>query len=146
MSAPLPLRFHNPVKDLATKYHLNYETLVGEMKVNRDCFINAEIEKKQEDVIKGIPSNMEERQMIKHKKQFYEKKYGATLTSNAEGGEAEDKGMDRYKQGLIVEHIWDDFSTYISSTVSPSSNGVNKTREIAPTRTTVWSPGRPNKS
>ena len=146
MTAPLPLRFQNPVKDLATRYHLDYETLVGEMKVNRDCFINADIEKKPEEVIKGIPSNMEERQTIKHKKQFYEKKYGATLASNAQGGEAEDKGLDRYKQGLIVEHLRDDFSTYISSTVSPSSNGVNKTREIAPTRTVVWSPGRPNKS
>ena len=142
----MPLRFHNPVKDLAQKYHLDYETLIGEMKVNRDCFINAEIQKKQEDVIKGIPSNMEERQSIKHKKQFYEKKYGATVTPNANGGEAEDKGVDRYNQGLIVEHIRDDFSTYISSTISPASDGVNKNRENASTRTNIWAPGRPNKS
>ena len=146
MTAPLPLRFQNPVKDLATRYHLDYETLVGQMKVNRDCFINAEIEKKPEEVIKGIPSNMEERQNIKHKKQFYEKKYGATVTPEISGGETQDKGMDRYKQGLIVEYLRDDFSTYISSTVSSFSNGVNKAREIAPTRTAAWAPGRPNKS
>ena len=146
MTAPLPLRFQNPVKDLATRYHLDYETLVGQMKVNRDCFINAEIEKKPDEVIKGIPSNMEERQNIKHKKQFYEKKYGATVTPNVEGGEAEDKGLDRYNQRLIVEHLRDDFSTYISSTVSSVGYGVNKAREIAPTRMSTWSPGRPNKS
>ena len=142
----MPLRFHNPVKDLATRYHLDYETLVGQMKVNRDCFINAEIQKRQEDVIKGIPSNMEERQSIKHKKQFYEKKYGATVTPNVSGGETEDKGVDRYNQGLIVEHIRDDFSQNISSTVSPPSNGAYQIREIPSFRTNIWSPGRPNKS
>lgn len=146
MTAPLPLRFQNPVKDLATRYHLDYETLVGQMKINRDCFINAEIEKKPDEIVKGIPSNMEERQNIKHKKQFYEKKYGATVTPNVEGGEAEDKGLDRYNQRLIVEHLRDDLGSYISSTVSSTGYGVNKAREIAPTRTNIWSPGRPNKS
>ena len=138
MAAPLPLRFCNPVKDLAEKYHLDYETLIGQFKINRDAFINAEVQKPIEEI------KSEDKRFIKHKKEFFDRKYGTTTTGNIEGGATEDKGISRYTEGLLVSTIWNDISEmdkYSSLSNHLGTNPHIKTIRDLPLK--PWIPGRP---
>jgi hypothetical protein len=94
MSAPLPLRFYNPVKDLCAKVNLDYETVIGTgLSANmREAFINAEIEKPIEQIQK------EDKEEIKKIKEFYNTKYG-TISTNYHI----DTGKSRYDMPLTVE-------------------------------------------
>ena len=141
MSAPLPLRFSNPVKDLASKFHLDYETLVGQFKVNRDCFINAEIQKPIDEI------KSEDRKLIKHKKEFFDRKYGGTIKPDTEGGTTEDKGAERYNLGLLVSTIRNESSEMDKSVIVPNYVGTNtyfKTIHDLPHGNSIWIPGRPS--
>lgn len=138
MAAPLPLRFCNPVKDLAEKYHLDYETLIGNLKLNRDAFINAEIQKPIEEI------KSEDRKLIKHKKEFFDRKYGATTTGNIQSGETTDTGISRYTAGLLVSTIRNDDSEMDKSSTVSNHLGTNphsKTIRDFPYK--PWVPGRP---
>lgn len=94
MSAPLPLRFYNPVKELCAKVNLDYETVIGTgLSANmREAFINAEIEKPIEQIQK------EDKEEIKKIKEFYNTKYG-TIATNYQV----DTGKSRYDLPLTVE-------------------------------------------
>ena len=122
MTAPLPMRFYNPVKELCKKVNLDYETVIGTgvtNKVIRDAFICSEIQKPVEDL------KAEDRKFIKHKKDFFENKYGernGISTDTIGSGEAPDKGRVRYDAGITVEHLQPDDSTVDES--SAVSDGV----------------------
>ncbi len=141
MAAPLPLRFSNPVKDLASKYHLDYETIVGNFKINRDAFINAEIQKPIEEI------KSEDRKFIKHKKEFFDRKYGATITGNTESGTTEDTGLSRYSEGLLVSTIWNDISemdkpSTLSNHLATNPN-IKTIHDLPLIGGRAWTPGRP---
>lgn len=103
MSAPLPLRLSNPLKSLAQKYSMDYETLLGQMSEEvRKAYILASIPKKPEEF------RMEDRKAVKHKIEFLDKKYGtngqSTKTDDGES-KTQDKGAERYNQGLSVSSL-----------------------------------------
>jgi len=110
MTAPLPLRFYNPVKELCKKVNLDYETVIGTSvtnKVIRDAFICSEIQKPIEEL------KAEDRKLIKHKKDFFQNKYGERngISTDASGNsEAPDTGRIRYDAGITVEHLQPDDS------------------------------------
>jgi len=110
MTAPLPLRFYNPVKELCKKVNLDYETVIGTSvtnKVIRDAFICSEIQKPVEEL------KAEDRKFIKHKKDFFQNKYGDRngISADTTGdGEAPDTGRIRYDAGITVEHLQPDDS------------------------------------
>lgn len=138
MTAPLPLRFCNPVKDLASKYHLDYETLIGNFKVNRDAFINAEVQKSIDEI------KAEDRKFIKHKKEFFDRKYGGTTTTSTTDGETEDTGISRYTAGLLVSTIRNEPGEMDKSSSLSNHLGTNphiKTIRDLPLK--PWVPGRP---
>jgi len=141
MTAPLPLRFCNPVKDLAVKYHLDYETLVGQMKVNRDAYLNAELQKPIDEI------KSEDRKFLKHKKEFFDRKYGSATSTNIDGGATEDKGVLRYNEGLLVSTIRNDIGEMDKSTSVSNHLGSNphfKTiHDIPFYGGKPWIPGRP---
>ena len=141
MTAPLPLRFQNPVKDLATKYHLDYETLIGNMKVARDAYINAEVPKPVTEI------KSEDKKLIKHKREFYDRKYGATLETISTGGTTTDTGISRYTAGLLVSSIRNDNSEVDQSSSVSNHVGTNiyfKTIHDLPlVGGKPWMPGRP---
>lgn len=103
MSAPLPLRFYNPVKELCVKANLDYETVLGYglSPSMRETYINADIEKPLDMILS------KDRKLIQHKKEYLNKKYGDVDARRiSEGkGENEDKGVDRYNHELIVESV-----------------------------------------
>jgi hypothetical protein len=144
MSAPLPNRFYNPVKELCKKVNLDYETVLGtgiQNKVIRDAFLNAEIPKQATEF------NSEDRKLVKHKKDFFEKKYG-DARNNSAGSSAEgtpnDTGVSRYIAGASVEYVLPDPSTSVSS--EAVSDGVGASEfglERAKHRPTEkWIPGK----
>ena len=141
MAAPLPLRFSNPVKDLASKYHLDYETIVGQFKINREAFINAEVQKPIDEI------KAEDRKFIKHKKEFFDRKYGTTTTGNTESGTTEDTGISRYTAGLLVSTIRNDSGEMDESLALRNNLGTNphfKTIHDLPLwGGKPWTPGRP---
>jgi hypothetical protein len=103
MSAPLPLRLSNPLKKLAEKYSMDYETLLGHMsEEGRKAYILASIPKKPEDF------KAEDRKAVKHKIEFIDKKYGtigqSTKTNDGES-KTQDKGAERYNQRLGVSSL-----------------------------------------
>jgi len=116
------MRFYNPVKELCAKVNLDYETVIGtgvSNKVIRDAFICAEVHKPIEDI------KAEDRKFIKHKKDFYENKYGDRNRISAESvgtSEDTDKGRSRYDAGISVEHLQSDDSKVDES--APVSDGV----------------------
>jgi hypothetical protein len=118
MSAPLPIRFYNPLKELCKKVNLDYETVVGTglSKTMRNAYINAEVEKPIDHM------KSEDKKMLKHKKEFFDRKYGTVPTAEITGGEVEDKGRSRYDMGLIVEHIRPDHCEVDES--QPPSNSL----------------------
>jgi hypothetical protein len=100
MTAPLPLRFYNPVKELCQKANLDYETVIckGYSPAMREVFLNADIPKSLDEI------KSQDRKLIKHKKEFLDRKYGTATTGSTVDGETEDKGRIRYDMGVTVEH------------------------------------------
>jgi len=101
MTAPLPLRFYNPVKELCTKANLDYETVIGKglSSKMREVYILADIAKPLEDI------KSEDKKYVKHKKDFLDKKYGTISSESSGTGEKEDKGRERYDAGITVESV-----------------------------------------
>jgi hypothetical protein len=103
MSAPLPLRFHNPVKDLCAKVNLDYETVIGTglSAKMREAYILADIPKELKDI------NAKDRMRVKNKVETLNRKYGDSCDGKERpsGEEIEDKGRVRYDSELIVEHL-----------------------------------------
>ena len=143
MTAPLPLRYYNPVKEMCIRYNLDYETVIGTgLKQTRDAFINAEfIDVKPEEV------NAETRKRIKHKKEFYDRKYGGTTDGNLQSGEVEDKGILRYLEPLSVCTVRDERSEVDKSNTLHVNVVSDKDKckfiNIASTRGKPWTPGQP---
>lgn len=149
MAAPLPLRFYNPVKELCKKVNLDYETVIGTglSPAMREAFICAEIQKPIEEI------KAEDKKFIKHKKEFFNRKYGGELPARETGtGEVEDKGRVRYDMGVNVEYICaesrevDESSTPPSSmaTITTTANTGSDFAGVAGTRRAAkWVPGRP---
>jgi hypothetical protein len=134
MTAPLPIRFYNPVKDLCKKANLDYETVIGlaVSPVMREAYLNAEI-KKPLDQIKS-----EDKKFVKHKKDFFDRKYGSVFTSGTDEGESKDKGRDRYDKGAIVEYPLPDDSKSNESTAVSNSVAFSKSSRSR----SVWIPGK----
>ncbi len=129
MTAPLPLRMKNPVKKLCETYHMDYEKVIAETQVTRDACINAEFQCNPTDV------NSKTRNLIKHKIDYYNRKYGSPDTQGSGNSETEDKGVLRYQQGLIVEHLLPDVSgNFPTKDISPH---LGRIENITDTEVTV---------
>ena len=122
MSAPLPLRFYNPVKGLCKKANLDYDTVIASTLTNKtiiDAFINSEMKKPLEE------QRFEDRQNLKKQKEFFAKKYGDRTTSvGIESGNVEDKGRIRYDLGISVESLLPDDSKVDQSSATQNSDEV----------------------
>jgi hypothetical protein len=122
MSAPLPLRFYNPVKGLCKKANLDYDTVIASTLTNKtivEAFINSELKKPLEE------QRFEDRQNLKKQKELFAKKYGDRIsTDGASSGDAEDKGRTRYDLGISVEHILPDPSKVDESAAAQNSSEV----------------------
>jgi hypothetical protein len=153
MSAPLPLRFYNPVKTLCKKANLDYDTVLANTitdKTIMNAFINAEIDRPIEF------QKPEDRQKLKKQKEYYYSKNGERFdTERNAPGNAEDKGRLRYDAGITVEYVCADDSKMDESTTSQDSNGVvqtyangfsSKDASKYLRRGPVWTPGGPSTS
>jgi hypothetical protein len=149
MTAPLPIRFYNPVKGLCQKANLDYDTVIASTLTNRtiiDAFINSEMKKPLEE------QRFEDRQNLKKQKEFFAKKYGDRFdsTSASGGGDVEDKGRIRYDLGISVEHILPDPSKVDEPSATQNSTEVveiskyskDGTKYLPPKQR--WIPGRPD--
>jgi hypothetical protein len=148
MSAPLPLRFYNPVKGLCKKANLDYDTVIASTLTNKtiiDAFINSEMKKPLEE------QRFEDRQNLKKQKEFYDKKYGARVSGEGAGsGDAEDTGRIRYDLGITVEHLLPDDSKVDESATAPDRSETlvdskftkEAIKHIRPKQ--CWIPGRPD--
>ena len=138
MTAPLPLRFYNPVKSLCEKVNLDYETVIGTglSPAMREVYINADIPKTL-DKIDG-----KDRKLVKHKIDFLNRKYGGTDSKGIVGeGEAEDKGRIRYDMGARTESVLPDDCEVDKS--SSARNSVEDSKPFIYKRTgVVFVPGR----
>jgi len=110
MTAPLPMRFYNPIKDLCQKVNLDYETVIatgGLCTTTRNALINAEIAKPIQEYTN------EERKQVKEKIKEFNSKYGIH-GRDVEVGDGKvtvrDKGIERYTMGATVEHVRPDDS------------------------------------
>jgi hypothetical protein len=122
MSAPLPLRFHNPIKNLCVKVNLDYETVIctGLSAKMREAYVNADIEKPLEQI------KSDDKKRVKHKIEFLNRKYGGSDSkTGVTEGEVEDKGAIRYNTGLTVEHLLPDDSKVDESKTSCDSVETN---------------------
>jgi hypothetical protein len=149
MTAPLPIRFYNPVKGLCQKANLDYDTVIASTLTNRtiiDAFINSEMKKPLEE------QRFEDRQNLKKQKEFFVKKYGDRFdsTSASGGGDVEDKGRIRYDLGISVEHILPEPSkvdepsaTQNSTEVVEISKYSKESVKFLPPKQR-WIPGRPD--
>ena len=150
MSAPLPLRFYNPVKGLCKKANLDYDTVIASTLTNKtiiDAFINSEMKKPLEE------QRFEDRQNLKKQKEVFDKKYGARLSGDgAASGDAEDKGRIRYDLGITVEHILPDDSKVDESSPLQDSKGTTENFADGFNKDGIkylrpkgkWIPGRPD--
>lgn len=138
MSAPLPLRFYNPVKSLCEKVNLDYETVIGTglSAKMREAYVLADIQKELKDI------NTKDRNRAQHKIAFLNKKYGgADSQTGTTEGEVEDKGISRYNTGLIVESVQPDTSEVDKQT--PVRHGLENSKPIKYTRADMlWVPGK----
>lgn len=138
MSAPLPLRFYNPVKNLCAKVNLDYETVIGTglSPAMREAYLNADIPKTL-DKIDG-----KDAKLVKHKIEFLNRKYGGNNSKTESGnGETEDKGRIRYDMGARTEPVLPDDSKVDESTTP--SNSVENSKPFTYKRTgVVFIPGR----
>jgi hypothetical protein len=137
MTAPLPLRFHNPVKDLCEKVNLDYETVIGTglSASMREVYILADIPKELNDI------NSKDRKRVQHKIEFMNRKYGdGNVTSGIGEGEVEDKGRIRYDSGLIVESVCPNDSEMDKP--ATIRYGLENRKPIKPRTDAVWYPGK----
>jgi hypothetical protein len=137
MSAPLPLRFHNPVKNLCAKVNLDYETVIGTglSAKMREAYVIADIEKQMKDI------TVKDRKKIQERIDTMNRKYGADNKTGNSEGEVEDKGRVRYDAGIVVESIQPDNSEVDKSTTI--RYGLENTKPIKYTRADMlWCPGR----
>jgi len=138
MSAPLPLRFYNPVKTLCEKVNLDYETVIGTglSAKMRETYVLADIPKELKDIDK------KDRSRVQHKIDFLNRKYGGTDSeTGTTEGEVKDKGRDRYDAGLIVESVCPDNSEMDKSTFI--RYGLENSKPIKYTRKDMlWCPGK----
>ena len=119
MTAPMPLRFYNPVKDLCAKVNLDYETVIGTglSAKMRETYVLADIPKELKDI------NAKDRMRVKNKVESLNRKYGSggesgTVDDGKGGhttGVVEDKGRLRYDAELVVESIQPDTSEVVKS-------------------------------
>jgi hypothetical protein len=122
MTAPLPMRFFNPIKDLCAKVNLDYETVIatGELSTTtRNALVNAEIPRPIQEYTE------EEKLQVKRKISEYNNKYGihgrdVEITDGKI--EVRDKGIERYTMGVNVEHLCPDDSKVDESATSSSSD------------------------
>jgi len=138
MTAPMPLRFYNPVKDLCARVNLDYETVIGTglSPAIREAYVNADIPKTL-DKIDG-----KDKKQIKHKIEFLNRKYGGTDSKGVVGeGESEDKGRSRYDLGARVEPVLPDDCKVDEP--EASRNSVENSKSFIYKRTgVVFVPGR----
>jgi hypothetical protein len=137
MSAPLPLRFYNPVKSLCEKVNLDYETVIGTglSSKMRETYVLADIPKELKDIDK------KDRSRAQHKIDFLNRKYGGVSQTGTTEGEIEDKGRSRYDSGLIVESVCPDNGEVDKST--PVRYGLENSKPIKYTRKDMlWCPGK----
>jgi len=139
MSAPLPLRFHNPVKDLCAKVNLDYETVIGTglSSKMREAYVLADIPKELNDI------NAKDKIRVKNKLEALNRKYGDSCDGKERpsGETPEDKGRIRYDSELIVEHL----HTNDRKMDEPNSirYGLENTIPIQYTRAEMlWCPGK----
>jgi hypothetical protein len=137
MSAPLPLRFYNPVKDLCERVNLDYETVIctGLSSKMRETYILADIPKELKDI------DSKDKKRVQHKIDFLNRKYGGsdTQTGTAEG-EVEDKGRSRYDAGITVESVLPDDSEMDKQEVI--RYGLENRKPIKGRTDAVFIPGR----
>jgi hypothetical protein len=138
MTAPLPLRFYNPIKGLCEKVNLDYETVIGTglSAKMREAYLYADIPKEIKDI------TTKDRNRVQHKIDFLNRKYGgADPKTGTTEGEVEDKGRIRYDAGLIVESVCSDNSEVVQST--PIRYGLENSKPIKYTRADMlWCPGK----
>lgn len=137
MSAPLPLRFYNPVKGLCEKVNLDYETVIGTglSSKMREAYILADVPKE----LKDITSN--DRKIIQERIDSLNRKYGTDNDGGITEGKIKDKGRIRYDAELIVEHIQPDNSEMAKP--STIRYGMENTTPIQYKRSDMlWIPGR----
>jgi hypothetical protein len=149
MTAPLPMRFFNPIKDLCQRVNLDYETVIaagGLSTTMRNALVNAEIPKPIQEYTD------EEKKIVKLKIREYNDKYGVhgrdvEITDGKV--EVRDKGRERYDMGISVEYICAD-----DSKVDESASVSNSKEDVADSRFTKdgikylapinkWVPGKP---
>lgn len=137
MTAPLPLRFYNPVKGLCEKVNLDYETVIGTglSAKMREVYVLADIPKELKDIDKT------DRKRAQHKIDFLNKKYGGADSKTGTGeGEVEDKGRIRYDAGLIVEPILSDGSEVVKP---PTVRyGLENRIPLRPREDAIYIPGK----
>lgn len=138
MTAPLPLRFYNPVKNLCEKVNLDYETVIGTglSPAMREVYLNADIAKQLKDITK------KDIKLVKEKIELLNSKYGGTNSKGQSGeGETEDKGRIRYDAELIVEPVLSNDSEVDKP--ATIRHGLENTKTINYQRTGVlWAPGK----
>jgi hypothetical protein len=137
MTAPLPLRFHNPVKGLCEKVNLDYETVIGTglSAKMREAYIIADIPKELKNIDK------KDMKLVQEKIATFNRKYGESPETGTTEGEVEDKGRIRYDAGLSVESVLPDSSEVDKST--PIRNGLENSKPIKYTRKDMlWIPGK----
>jgi hypothetical protein len=137
MSAPLPLRFYNPVKDLCAKVNLDYETVIGTglSSKMREAYVLADVGKELKDVTK------KDEKLVQEKIDSLNRKYGGDSKTRTSEGESEDKGRIRYDAGISVESVCPDSS----EVVEPATirYGLENTTPIKYTRKDMlWCPGK----
>lgn len=137
MSAPLPLRFYNPVKSLCEKVNLDYETVIGTglSSKMRETYLLADIPKELKDIDK------KDIKRVQHKIEFLNRKYGRTDSkTDITEGEIEDKGIIRYNTGITVESIQPNDSEVDKS--SSLRYGLENHKPIRPREDAIWCPGK----
>jgi hypothetical protein len=137
MTAPLPLRFYNPVKNLCEKVNLDYETVIGTglSPAMRQVYLNADIAKELKDITK------KDLLLVKEKAELLNSKYGTTLNGSTGTGETQDKGRIRYDAELIVEPVLSNYSEVDKP--ATIRHGLENTKTIHYQRTgLLWAPGK----
>lgn len=139
MTAPLPLRFYNPVKELCEKVNLDYETVIGTglSAKMRETYVLADVAKQLEEF------DGKDKKRVKLKMEYLNRKYGTGGTDNqtrTTEGEIEDKGILRYNAGITVESVLpDDCEMDKSETVR---YGLENRKPIKPRNELIFIPGR----
>lgn len=139
MTAPLPLRFYNPVKSLCERVNLDYETVIGTglSPKMREVYLYADIAKELKDI------TTKDRNEVQHKIAELNRKYGTEPRTETDTtkGEVQDKGRIRYDTGLIVESVCPDDCKVDKS--APVRYGLENSKPIKYTRKDMlWCPGK----